>query len=376
MIMNKMKKNIPIVLVLFLINCMSLQAQELSYGYYNYVMNRFNLNPALAGNNGNISALLNTKTYQAGFNDAPRNTMFGIHAPLNASQGLGLRVLSDRRGGFELAKYDAVYSYQIKIDERSDLRFGISAGAIRRMLNPNRLTNSELLDESDPNLASGFFDETNFIAGIGLVYDYDNFQLGFSSPHLVDGSNELSQYMVATIGYEYALEDTKLSFTPAFIYHNMPEIDNQYDFLLKAEYNNKVWVQGGYQSTQNINFGLGFDLGAFGVGYSYELNNSNLNNIARNSSEIVITIGFSSQKMKDKEGMLKLLDEYSNKLNRMLIDNQNRYNKGSVMTEIEKIKLELKKLEKQNNKKKAKEVNKRLMLIESQIIALEKKYGK
>ena len=119
-------KNIKLLtLGLALMSVASIHAQELSYGYYNYVMNRFNMNPAFAGNNGNISAILNTKTYAAGFSDAPRNTMFGIHAPIKSAQGIGSRIVSDERGAYEVTKYDVAYSYQIQFDQNSDLRFGI-----------------------------------------------------------------------------------------------------------------------------------------------------------------------------------------------------------------------------------------------------------
>lgn len=365
-----------ILITLFVLGSITASSQELAYGYYNYIMNRFNLNPAFAGNNGNISAILNTKTYQSGFNGAPRNTMFGVHAPISSTQGAGLRVFSDRRGGYEVAKYDAVYSYQIQIDEKSDLRFGISAGAVRRMLNANSIANGELLNQADPTLASGYFDETNFIAGVGLVYDYENLQVGFSAPHLVDGSNDLSEYLVGTIGYKYELENSKLAFTPTFIYQNMPVIDNQFDFLLKAEYNDKMWVQGGYQSTQNLNFGVGFDLGPFGVGYSYEMNNSDLNNIAKGSNEIVIMIGLASKKVQQTDATIKELDEHVAKLTAMLNDGNNNYKRSDVMSEIQRIRMELNKLGKENNKKKAKAVEKRLLTIENQIIELEKKYAK
>ena len=91
-------------------------SQELAHGYYNYVMNKYNFNPAFAGNDGNVTAIMNTKTFMAGFSDAPRNTMFGIHAPINNIQGIGGRIFTDKRGAYEVSKYDLTYSYQIKFD--------------------------------------------------------------------------------------------------------------------------------------------------------------------------------------------------------------------------------------------------------------------
>lgn len=371
-----MKKIKILSLCIGLLSVASVQSQELSYGYYNYIMNRFNLNPAFAGNSGNIAAILNTKTYAAGFSDAPRNTMFGIHAPINNVQGIGARVVSDKRGAFELTKYDLTYSYQIRFNESSDLRFGVSAGVIRRMLNSGRVENPEFLDQTDPTLASGFYDETNFIAGVGLVYDYNQFQLGISAPSLVIGGEEISEHLVGTASYKYEFENPDFSVKPIVIYQNMPIIDNRYDILLKGEYKEKIWAQVGYQSTNNLNFGVGFDLGPFGIGYSYEMNNSEFSDISKNSNEIVVRISFLPAKQEERNQTTKMLDDYVSKFNKMLADNDNQYTKSQVISEIQKIKIELANLKKKNDKKTAKAVGKRLTILENQIVELEKKYNK
>lgn len=351
-----------------------LNAQELSYGYYNYIMNRYNLNPAFAGNDSNVTAVLNTKTYMSGFGDAPRNTMFGVHMPLNREQGVGARIISDRRGAYELTKYDLTYSYQIKFDEQSDLRFGISAGAIRRMLNPNLIDNIGFLDETDPTLSAGYYDETNFIAGFGMVYDYGNLQIGFSTPHLVIGGEELSQHMVGSASYRYEFENSDFAVQPIIIYQSLPVIDNRIDMLLKGEYKERVWAQVGYQSTENLNFALGFDFGPFGVGYSYEMNNSELSNVASNNNEIILRLRFVPIKEKEKSDVLQTLEQYEKKFDAMLASGSN-YQRSEVIAEIKKIQSSLSTLKQSNDKKTAKKIEKKLQVIEKQIIDLEQKYS-
>ncbi len=350
--------------------------QELSHNYYNYILNRFNLNPAIAGNNGNISAMLNTKTYLSGFSGAPRNTMFGLHAPISLNQGAGLRVVSDRRGGFEVDKYDAAYSYQIQLDDRQDLRFGISAGAITRKLNTSGIDNIDLLNQNDPTLAGGYLNETNFIAGVGLVYDFDNLQVGLSAPHLIQGSEPISEYIVGSASYRYEFENSPISVTPTFIYQNIPTIENQFDVLVKGEYDEKVWAMAGYRSNNNLTFGLGFDLGPFGLGYAYEMSNSDLEMIGGGSHEIVIQVAFKSANQKRKTALVRTLDDYVARFDAMINDKDNKYNRAQVQSEIQSIRAELNKLEDSNDKATAKIVEKRLVTIEQQIIALEKKYAK
>ena len=146
--------------------------------------------------------------------------------------------------------------------------------------------------------------------------------------------------------------------------------------LLKGEYKKKIWAQVGYQSTNNLNFGLGFDLGPFGIGYAYGMNNSEFSNISSNSNEIVVRISFLPVKQVEKNATLSMLDQYSETFRKMLADQNNNYSKVQVIAEIQKIRIELKNLQKQNDKKTAKSVEKKLTFLENQIVELEKKYIK
>ena len=109
------------------------QAQEQS-NYYSYLMNRVNLNTAYAGNDSQISGILNSRTQWAGVNGAPRNLMFGLHGPIFANQGMGIRMISDSRGPFQTLRSDFMYSHRFHINENMYFRMGLSAGIINRKL--------------------------------------------------------------------------------------------------------------------------------------------------------------------------------------------------------------------------------------------------
>ena len=244
------------------------------------------------------------------------------------------------------------------------------------MLNSASIQNSEFLDQADPTLASGFYDETKFIAVVGLVYDYSTFQFGLSAPSLVIGGEALSEHIVGTASYKYNIENSDFSVTPLVIYQNLPVIDNRFDVLLKGEYKKKIWAQVGYQSTNNLNFGLGFDLGPLGIGYAYEMNNSEFSDISSNSNEIVVRISFLPLKQAEKNATISMLDEYAETFKKMLADQNNNYSKVQVVAEIQKMQIELGNLQEQNDQKTAKSVEKRLTLLENKIVELEKKYIK
>ena len=369
-------KNTLIITVLFLLNIGYGRGQELANEYYNYILNKQNLNPAFIGHSGDITAILNAKTYMAGYSGAPRNIMFGLDVPITNQQGLGARLTTDKRGAYELSKYDISYSHELQIDESSTFRFGISGGAIRRMLNPNSIDNIEFLEQADPTLASGYYDETKFTSGVGLLYEHKKLQLGLSAPHLLVENEDISQFMVGMASYRIAIKDSDFSLEPSLIYQNRPVLENTLDVLVRVDYQEQFWTQLGYQSTNNLNFALGFNFGAFGVGYAYGRNNQELSRISSNSNEIMIRLNFASLKKKHENELIKTLDEYVARFDAMLDDENNNYSRSTVMAEIKNMRLELSKLESSNNKKTAKKVDKKLSVIEEQIKALEIKYGK
>ena len=71
-----------------------------------------------------------------------------------------------------------------------------------------------------------------------------------------------------------------------------------------------------------------------------------------------------------------MLDEYAETFKKMLADQNNNYSKVQVVAEIQKMQIELGNLQEQNDQKTAKSVEKRLTLLENQIVELEKKYIK
>ena len=106
------------------------------------------------------------------------------------------------------------------------------------------------------------------------------------------------------------------------------------------------------------------------------MNNSEFSDISSNSNEIVVRISFLPLKQAEKNATISMLDEYAETFKKMLADQNNNYSKVQVVAEIQKMQIELGNLQEQNDQKTAKSVEKRLTLLENQIVELEKKYIK
>lgn len=370
-----MKRNFIYILIVLLPT--GLVCQELGHGYYNYLLNNYNVNPAYTGYSGNLEAVLNAKSHMAGLEEAPRNLMFGISSPVTVKQNLGGRILADSRGAFKLSKIDLTYSYLLNINDAHKITFGASSGLVNRRFNGASL-NMEYLDQTDPTLMEDYMNETNFVIGTGLLYQYKELEIGISSPHLVEDGRDISNYLFSNVAYLYQIGQSDFQLKPMLIFQKMPVSKNKIDYLVRGIYDEKLWTQIGYQSTSNFTFGLGFDLGRFSAGYIYEMNNSEFSNISNGSNQIMIQLTFASNKNKKEASRIdelnKKLDNYIETFNKMLVDKSQQYTREVVYARIKEINTVLNELKNENNLKNAEDVAIKLITIEEQINALEIKY--
>src|ERR1035437_5574509 len=137
--MNFQKK---IIITGILLTGLKLGAQDLSMDYYSYLYNKFNINPAYCAKDDKMSAILDLRQ-RAGLSS--NNAMFGIKSTLSQNQGIGARFISDNRNAFQVFKADATYGYKLKIDDKQNLTFGISAGLETKSLNVTKIKNYDQL---------------------------------------------------------------------------------------------------------------------------------------------------------------------------------------------------------------------------------------
>lgn len=353
--------------------CISFAHAQEQSNYYSYLMNRVNLNTAYAGSEEQISGILNSRTQWAGVKGAPRNIMFGMHGPIFANQGMGLRIISDTRGSFQTMRSDFMYSHKFYLKENLFFRMGLSAGVINRSLNVVN-TQSKSFNENDPMLTNEQYNFTNFVSGFGLLVEWKGLQVGFSAPHMIEDNAIINQHMVGIASYKYDIGE-KWQIEPLIIYQNFPILKNQLDAALKGTFAKKVWVQGSYRTNKSFTGAVGFNLKGFGVGYLYEHNSQPLQALSGGTHEIAISFSivhkpksFGSLKAeKEMDGMI----EYMNQL----LNDEKTYGKEFILNEIERIHTELNKLMEKNSNANAGEVKERLPIIEEQINHLIEKYN-
>ena len=200
-------KNILLIIILTLALISSVIGQDLS-SYYSYLINKFNVNPALIGNTQNYQGVLDSRSEMTGVDGAPKNLMFALHGPIYENQGLGVKVISDSRGVFNTSRFDATYSHRFFLQRAFYLRFGLSAGILKNRIESSSIqSKSRDFNFSDPTINSETLNDEQFLAGFGVVSEYKDWQFGFSSPHIVKNESPIDHSLVGLLSYNYKVNE-------------------------------------------------------------------------------------------------------------------------------------------------------------------------
>ncbi|PBQ32693.1 hypothetical protein CNR22_13220 [Sphingobacteriaceae bacterium] len=291
-----MKKLVYIVLFFFTV---SARAQVLSYDFYSFrINNMFNVNPAYAGKEDGFDITLSAQTQNKGVSYANKNYMFGIDAKISKKQALGLKVISDSRGAFQVLKTDLSYAYIAKLANDSKFTLGLSGGLLNNSLMVNRIENFQSLDQSDPTLTKSYYNTNQFVAGAGFLYTFKDLEVSFSMPHIISTNQPLNGYVNAAVFYTLKTKNEQFKFTPWICYQNIPVTKDLASVFLKSMYDDKVWVQLGYQTNKSFCAMFGVTVENLNIGYGYKTSNREFNAVTSGLHEITFIL-----KIKDWHGI-------------------------------------------------------------------------
>ncbi len=327
----------------------SAQAQNLPFDFYSFKMNNmYNVNPAYTGKTDGVNILLDARAQSKGVPNATKNLMAGVHGKFTDNQAIGGRVVNDGRGAFQLFKADFTYASKIKLATDHALTLGLSAGVFNKSLAISRIENYAALDQTDPTLS--YFNTTQFIGGVGALYTYKTLEVSLSSPHLVETSQAINQFVNASAAYTFkASKDVNV--TPWLSYQNVPVVKNITGLFVKTAYKDLVWLQLGYQTNSSFSAMFGANIGNFGMGYGFQLNNKATKTIAVGTHEIAFTFKI-NKRNKLATGTFNINNANATTaaiINRLDVLNTDKtISKADLRSELEKIKLELKKLSESN----------------------------
>ena len=263
-----------------------------------YMYNPMGVNPAYAGTQGELAALLMHRSQWVGINGAPSTQILAIDAPLRDKVGLGGVLTHDVLGPASEIALDANVSYTIQLDSMGNkLSFGLRVGA--------RLFDVDFTKGLMENPDMAFQDniESKFFPGMGAGVYYHSAKgyIGFSVPNFFSQKHyDGQQHMIAAERMHYYLFGGRnfelgpvVVLRPGIFVKWVPGAPMIADFSVTALLKETFTVGLAYRWDDSFAVLLGLRISnALGAGYAYDLTSSNLGSYTGGSHEIFLKYSF------------------------------------------------------------------------------------
>jgi type IX secretion system PorP/SprF family membrane protein len=287
---------------LLLSSIVSLYSQQLPKVYNQFFMNPYVYNPAYAGVEGHTVLFFMYKNQWGNIDGAPTSMHANFHVPLKGGLSLGGLVENHSESLFTESTGKMSLGYLVTLDREHFLRFGMSLGGGTQSLN---------LDEFDsPNdpIFQNYLGSNAFLIGdVGATYHFGHFNFGISLPQLFNHDLISDQAFTAPqfkptdnillkMNFRGHLNDN-IAIEPHLIYRHNKYLPNQIEAAVILHVLHIVWVGGSYRQDAGAVGLLGIKLKEkIGIGYSYEMGNTNISGLLGPSHELHIGYHLGSRK--------------------------------------------------------------------------------
>jgi type IX secretion system PorP/SprF family membrane protein len=274
-------KTLKIAIVLILASrCGTIQAQQEPM-YTHYMYNTLVINPGYTGSRDALSVTALHRSQWVSYKGAPIVQTLTIHAPLkNEHLGLGLSVTNDKIGPTNNTAVFADFAYIMKLNKKSKLALGLSAGVNIFQADLNSL---QLNQQADPSFQNNISNKINPNFGFGAYYSRERFYAGISIPNIIQnnylvvnlpngttwaGKEQRHYYFIA--GTMIKLTDN-LDFKPTTFVKLTPAAPIQADVTASFVIMKKLLLGAMYRTGDAFGGLIGFDITSqFHVGYSFD----------------------------------------------------------------------------------------------------------
>jgi type IX secretion system PorP/SprF family membrane protein len=320
-----MRKNYIYILSIFTLFAANSFAQQV--GMYNHFFYKpFVYNPAYAGATGNTEAMMINRSQWTSFNNSPQLNIFTIDGAINNDKvGIGLNLISDKKGINRRFGGSLAYSYHLKINDDTKILFGLSAGVVNQSIDYSKVIAE---DASDITLFESSQQKTILDANAGFAFIWKDLDLNFSIPQVlgnkinfVDDTTSVqsfyrhARHFMTSIKYRFTISEEKgISIAPQALVRIVPNAPLQYEGNLNFIWQNKFWLGATYKSNYAVSANAGISLHKqLDIGYTYEFITGKISTYAGMSHEVMVNFRFGKNKKEEAESdSSKIIQEAKN----------------------------------------------------------------
>ena len=268
----------------------------------NYLMTLFMDHPAAAGNKDCLDMRMGHRNQWVGFPSAPTNSYLSLTGRIGDSprfvQGIGVRLENDLAGAWGSTAASIAYSHKLKLSKGGWISGGFALGISQYRLNIGDLDFPDVATSGDPAVLGATSQIVFPIIDAGFWYQDKKSFGGLSLLNVTSANlNELTtgskaaMVVVATGGTSLSLDGNML-FRPSVNIRYARGLPACFELNGAIVFDDMIVAGLGYRSQSALVATLQLSIFNYmKLGYSYDINISNLNIVSPNSHEL--TIAFS-----------------------------------------------------------------------------------
>ncbi len=306
------------ILIALVLSAGSLKCQQLPL-YSQYTMNRFLINPAVAGTDGFTTISLTAREQWIGFKGTPKTHSVTFDSKLlqesyilknvsirkkkrksarSGKIGIGGHIYNDHNGPIDRTGLEGTYAYHLELD-KTLLSFGLTVSFFQMRLNTEKLVLSDI--NPDDLITGG--KQSLFIpdASIGIYALREDYYAGLSAINVLKssvqfGKNSAGNYRLNRQynimgGYRYKLNDDLL-LEPSMLLKIPETLRAQLDIQVKLDIKREYWAGIGFRTGSAMTIFGGAKVDRYFIGYAFDYNFNKLMRFTYGSHEIMAAVKF------------------------------------------------------------------------------------
>jgi type IX secretion system PorP/SprF family membrane protein len=216
--------------------------------------------------------------------------------PAEIPHGVGGYFFYDDQGVSTQTGVGASYAFHIPLGE-ANLSFGATAGWLQYALDAGALTP---LEEGDKSLSDGNVTSSTTDLSFGVWYSGKSYYIGMSGNQLLqskikfsdgsDSENKQKNHFYLSGGYKLPMGE-KLHLLPSVLVKYVSPAPVSMDLNCEVMYDQRYTLGVSYRNEDAIVLLAGIRINSYFLGYSYDINTSELNGYNNGSHEIALGMG-------------------------------------------------------------------------------------
>lgn len=310
--------------------------------YTNILLQQYLYNPAYAGAIKGMQFNAGYRNQWVGFDGAPRTFAFSGYGTLKKKpqMAVGGLITNDQSGLLNRTSIYGSYSYHLKLNDKWNLGFGLSAGFVQYNV---KIYNAKPYDKDDGFVSSSILNANAFDANTGMLVYSKKFFFGASGQQLPNGKihwsntiGKLTPHFYVYSGYNFTLDKKKKEYTlqPSILLRFNSPAPFEIEYNLKLAYKSMLWIGTSFRHAKtNTALGKKWQNNSFCIltgvtvskqitlGYSYDVGMSNIRKYNNGSHELVVSFTLASKKGIPKDKVQSADEEELNNIDNSMKTN-------------------------------------------------------